>query len=162
MTAEYAKSSRSECRGCRKKIEKGVLHLGPLVSADEFYGNIPLWHHESCFWRRIWPQIQKPEDINGFRKLKYEDKQSIKKQLGCGGNTPPPSPVIPLATKTRVQCDKHADIPIPPNTDTSKCYNWHKDCGIRAKKGCANIMCKKCCIQECKETGKGCKAHEIV
>ena len=43
---EAARSSRSKCRTCRRKIDKGVLRLGILLEGP--YGTGYLWHHLKC------------------------------------------------------------------------------------------------------------------
>ncbi len=47
---EAARSSRSKCRTCRRKIEKGKLRLGILLEGP--YGTGYLWHHLTCAARR--------------------------------------------------------------------------------------------------------------
>jgi poly [ADP-ribose] polymerase len=68
---EYAKSNRSECRGCGNKIDKVIVKNTPhgmynnqlIVFQDEvrvskkdyesqrakMYGPVDLWHHIQCF-----------------------------------------------------------------------------------------------------------------
>lgn len=47
---EGARSSRSKCKTCRKKIDKDVLRLGVLIEGP--YGVGYLWHHLSCAAKR--------------------------------------------------------------------------------------------------------------
>jgi len=47
---EEARSSRSRCRTCRRKIEKGKLRLGVLLEGP--YGTGYLWHHLTCAAKR--------------------------------------------------------------------------------------------------------------
>jgi hypothetical protein len=47
---EAARSSRSKCRTCRKKIEKDKLRLGILLEGP--YGTGYLWHHLTCAAKR--------------------------------------------------------------------------------------------------------------
>ena len=47
---EAARSSRSRCRTCRRKIEKGALRLGILLEGP--FGTGYLWHHLTCAARR--------------------------------------------------------------------------------------------------------------
>ncbi|MCZ6597622.1 MAG: hypothetical protein O7B99_08295 [Planctomycetota bacterium] len=47
---EAARSSRSRCRTCRRKIDKGNLRLGVLLEGP--YGTGYLWHHLTCAARR--------------------------------------------------------------------------------------------------------------
>ncbi len=47
---EEARSSRSRCRTCRKKIEKGKLRLGIVLEGP--YGSGYIWHHLNCAAKR--------------------------------------------------------------------------------------------------------------
>ena len=50
MKIEEARSSRSRCRTCRRKIDKGKLRLGVLLEGP--YGTGYLWHHLTCAAKR--------------------------------------------------------------------------------------------------------------
>jgi hypothetical protein len=52
---EGARSSRSKCKACRRKIDKGALRLGVLIEGP--YGTGYLWHHLTCAARR------RPDDV---------------------------------------------------------------------------------------------------
>jgi hypothetical protein len=47
---EQARSSRSKCRTCRRKIDKGKLRIGILLEGP--YGTGYLWHHLTCAAKR--------------------------------------------------------------------------------------------------------------
>jgi len=47
---ESARSSRSKCRTCRRKIDQGKLRLGILLEGP--YGTGYLWHHLTCAAKR--------------------------------------------------------------------------------------------------------------
>ena len=47
---EGARSSRSSCKTCRRKIEKGTLRLGILIEGP--FGQGYLWHHLRCAAKR--------------------------------------------------------------------------------------------------------------
>ena len=47
---EAARSSRSKCRTCRRKIDKGLLRLGILLEGP--YGTGYVWHHLTCAAKR--------------------------------------------------------------------------------------------------------------
>jgi len=47
---EAARSSRSKCRTCRRKIEKDMLRIGVLLEGP--YGTGYLWHHLNCAARK--------------------------------------------------------------------------------------------------------------
>ena len=52
---EAARSSRSRCRTCRRKIDKGVLRIGVLLEGP--YGTGYIWHHLNCAAKR------RPDDV---------------------------------------------------------------------------------------------------
>ena len=43
---EAARSSRSKCRTCKRKIDKDLLRIGILLEGP--YGTGYLWHHLTC------------------------------------------------------------------------------------------------------------------
>lgn len=53
---EEARSSRSKCRTCKRKIEKGKLRLGVLLEGP--YGTGYLWHHLTCAARRRFDDVE--------------------------------------------------------------------------------------------------------
>lgn len=53
---EEARSSRSRCRTCRRKIDKGVLRLGVLLEGP--YGTGYLWHHLTCAAKRRFEDVE--------------------------------------------------------------------------------------------------------
>ena len=92
---EGARSSRSRCKSCRKKIEKGILRLGVLLEGP--YGTGYLWHHLKCaakrriddveeaYDREAWKEAKEvPEEvpaIEELRKLNEEAQEKRKQQL---------------------------------------------------------------------------------
>ncbi|KAK0056913.1 poly [ADP-ribose] polymerase 1 [Biomphalaria pfeifferi] len=98
FATEYAKSGRSQCRGCDSFIAKDSLR----VSKKEFesqravmYGPQDLWHHVDCFVENReelgFTSEMSPTEIKGFAKLKPEDKQLLLSKLGPGAKTKTPS-----------------------------------------------------------------------
>ena len=53
---EGARSSRSRCKTCRRKIDKGVLRLGILIEGP--YGIGYMWHHLNCAARRQFDHVR--------------------------------------------------------------------------------------------------------
>jgi len=53
---EPARSSRSRCKTCKRKIDKGALRLGVLV--DGAYGPGYMWNHLKCMARRRIEDVQ--------------------------------------------------------------------------------------------------------
>ena len=84
---EQARSSRSRCRTCRTKIEKGVLRLGILLEGP--YGTGYLWHHLKCaakrrmddveaaYGERAWAEGLALPELDELRKLKLEAEQAV-------------------------------------------------------------------------------------
>ena len=74
-TADYAKSSRSNCRVCHRYIDEGQLRLALMLQDDEGYKNTA-WTHYRCFWKH--PETYKLEgthEIYNWSKLKKEDQK---------------------------------------------------------------------------------------
>ncbi|XP_064601493.1 LOW QUALITY PROTEIN: poly [ADP-ribose] polymerase 1-like [Liolophura sinensis] len=89
--AEYAKSSRSTCRGCEEKIDKDVVRVSKKDFSSErakMYGPQDLWYHLACFAENRdelgFGTDLSPDSIVGFSKLKKEDKDEIINVLGKG------------------------------------------------------------------------------
>lgn len=83
---EYAKTSRSACRGCEQKILKGQVRVRKTVYDTEVgmkYGGQPLWHHVECFaqLRSELGWFGKGDYIPGFKSLKKDDQFAVLKQL---------------------------------------------------------------------------------
>jgi len=53
---EQARSSRSRCRTCRRKIQKDVLRIGILLEGP--YGTGYLWHHLNCAAKRRLEEVE--------------------------------------------------------------------------------------------------------
>jgi len=53
---EGARSSRSRCRTCGRKIDKGVLRIGILIEGP--YGVGHVWHHLRCAARSQLPEVE--------------------------------------------------------------------------------------------------------
>ncbi|XP_051908045.1 poly [ADP-ribose] polymerase 1 isoform X1 [Hippocampus zosterae] len=81
--AEYAKSGRASCKGCKENIAKDSLRMAIMVQSPMFDGKVPHWHHFSCFWQRA--AVQSPSDIDGFSTLRWEDQDKVKKAIESGG-----------------------------------------------------------------------------
>lgn len=78
--ADYAKSSRSSCKGCKKGIEQGVLRLAVMVQSPMFDGKTPNWYHTKCFFQKQRPKTI--DDIEYFENLRVQDQDKIKSQVG--------------------------------------------------------------------------------
>jgi len=88
---EGARSSRSKCKTCRKKIEKSVLRLGVLIEGP--YGTGYLWHHLNCaakrrlddveeaYAREAWNEAKEaPEKVPTIEELRVVNEQAEEKR----------------------------------------------------------------------------------
>ena len=67
---ESARSSRSKCRTCKRKIEEGKLRLGILIEGP--FGTGYLWHHLTCAARR------RIEDVEAaYTQKAFEDGLAV-------------------------------------------------------------------------------------
>ncbi|XP_068630447.1 poly [ADP-ribose] polymerase-like [Battus philenor] len=81
---EYAKSSRSSCKLCKKTIDQGILRIALMVQSPFFDGKQPNWHHLDCLFSKKPPTAI--SDIANFNKIKHEDQEDIKKRINGGGS----------------------------------------------------------------------------
>ncbi|XP_033625408.1 poly [ADP-ribose] polymerase 1-like [Asterias rubens] len=81
--AEYAKSNRASCRGCRGCIPKDGLRLAKMVQSPFFDGKQPNWYHYRCFWMYV-KKVESTSDIGHFDALRWEDQERIREQINGG------------------------------------------------------------------------------
>lgn len=114
---EGARSSRSRCKTCRRKIDKGALRIGILIEGP--YGTGYMWHHINCAARRHLHRVeeayeleawklakQPPQNVPDIAKLRglqelAEERKKTRKQI----------PHTEPAPTGRAKC-KHCDQPI--------------------------------------------------
>ncbi|CAF1511392.1 unnamed protein product [Adineta ricciae] len=77
--AEYAKSDRSTCKGCRSTINKDSLRLAIMIQSPNFDGKIPTWYHTNCFFKKVKPA--NAEIIKGFEELRWDDQERIRQKV---------------------------------------------------------------------------------
>jgi len=65
---EGARSSRSKCKTCRRKINKGALRIGVLIEGP--YGTGYLWHHLTCAARRRIEQVEEAYGLEAWKEAK--------------------------------------------------------------------------------------------
>lgn len=105
---EYAKSSRSSCKTCKKIIDKEKLRLGKMVQATQFDGFMPMWNHADCILRKS-NQIKSVDDVEGLETLRWEDQQGIRKYVEGGAQTSSTSPAameygVEVSQTSRAAC----------------------------------------------------------
>lgn len=86
FAAEYAKSNRAMCRGCREPIAKDSLRMAINVQSPHFDGMMPLWHHARCFWAKHKGKVASlaATDFKGFAHLRWDDQEAIKAKIAAG------------------------------------------------------------------------------
>ncbi|KAF8696353.1 hypothetical protein HU200_037260 [Digitaria exilis] len=76
VSVEYAKSSRSTCKGCSGSIASGALRLG--ASARDPRGfDATKWYHVACFPCASHP-LGPVESIKGFDSIKDYDREELR------------------------------------------------------------------------------------
>lgn len=97
--AEYAKSGRASCKGCKSAIGQGTLRLAVMVQVSYIMifilksksplssfqspfhdGKNPNWYHFHCFFAKQRPKST--ADIEHFESLRLEDQDKIKERVG--------------------------------------------------------------------------------
>ncbi len=109
---EYARSSRSKCKTCRKAIDKGIVRIGVLIEGP--FGTGYLWHHLTCLARRqiesveeayggdyTAPGVQRPP-IEELRKLAEVAEQKRKEKQEA--------PYVELASTGRSKCAQCGEL----------------------------------------------------
>ncbi|KAG7581987.1 HAD-like superfamily [Arabidopsis suecica] len=86
VVAEYAKSNRSSCKSCSKKIAVKSLRLG-LISKGPGGVDMTRWHHFDCFPTDSEP-IASVDDIQGLSVLEKEDQDALTKLVEQCGEEP--------------------------------------------------------------------------
>lgn len=78
--AEYAKSGRASCKGCKMNIAQDSLRIAKMVQSPHFDGKMPNWYHFNCFFRKILPKSC--SEISKYEGLRWEDQEKIKEKVG--------------------------------------------------------------------------------
>lgn len=102
---EYAKSGRSTCKGCKSAIAQGELRIGKMVQSPHFDGEIPLWHHRACLFKR--EKIANEALLIGLDNLRPDDAKSLKAQCTSAGGAAATNVVVlpPSVSGDRFQTD---------------------------------------------------------
>lgn len=84
MSAEYAKSAKSACKGCMKNIAKGELRIGFVGKAN--FGTTA-WYHYDCIWKNyenlksIDSSKTTKSIVLGYSDLKEDEKTKLDADL---------------------------------------------------------------------------------
>lgn len=95
---EYAKSSKSTCRGCDEKITKSEARISKKdYESDEArrFGGMDRWYHVECFvkLRADLGYYGGGDELPGIKELSKEDRENLKTVLPkvSQADMPPPS-----------------------------------------------------------------------
>lgn len=72
---EYAKSGRSTCKGCNKKITNKLLRIGHTVFDEDGGYERTSWYHVKC--ADLSTSIEDVDELSGYGSLKAKDKKVI-------------------------------------------------------------------------------------
>jgi len=111
---EEARSSRSRCRTCRRKIDKGTLRLGILLEGP--YGTGYVWHHLTCAARRRLEDVEaayaQPAFDDGLKVPPLETLQALQEKAEQARAERAEPPYVERAPTGRSKC-QHCGEPIP-------------------------------------------------
>ena len=118
---EGARSSRSKCKTCRRKIDKGTLRIGILIEGP--YGTGYMWHHLTCAARRRLEDVEKAYEQEAWNaakeppsKLPELDKlRALREKTLQRKEERKAIPYIEVDPSGRAKC-KHCDEPIPKDS----------------------------------------------
>uniref|UniRef100_A0A914ID99 Poly [ADP-ribose] polymerase n=1 Tax=Globodera rostochiensis TaxID=31243 RepID=A0A914ID99_GLORO len=79
--AEYAKSGRSSCKGCKQLISQSELRMAVRFASKFFDGMQENWHHFECFWKKARKNELSEAAIRGMEWLKWEDQERIRTRI---------------------------------------------------------------------------------
>ncbi|VDK72423.1 unnamed protein product [Litomosoides sigmodontis] len=79
--AEYAKSNRAACKGCRGLISQDSLRMSLRKPSHFFDGLQDNWFHFTCFWKKIKQNDVNEASIRGIELLKWNDQERIRKKI---------------------------------------------------------------------------------
>ncbi|KAJ3177406.1 Poly [ADP-ribose] polymerase 1 [Geranomyces variabilis] len=94
LQVDFAKSSRSTCKGCQKSIDQGQMRIGVAVDeevgvARKFHLAVPAWHHPECFFEYHAQKVV--NGIDSFDGLNQLDEWSVKVLTALVNGEEPPS-----------------------------------------------------------------------
>eukprot|EP01127_Copromyxa_protea_P001448 TRINITY_DN1143_c0_g3_i1.p1 TRINITY_DN1143_c0_g3~~TRINITY_DN1143_c0_g3_i1.p1 ORF type:complete len:959 (+),score=185.81 TRINITY_DN1143_c0_g3_i1:43-2919(+) len=78
---EYALSNRSTCKGCDGLIKQQTLRIAKMVASTKFDGEIPIWFHFDCFFKRWKGELSADSVLSGMEALRPEDNTKLKEML---------------------------------------------------------------------------------
>lgn len=114
---EGARSGRSGCKTCRRKIEKGALRLGVLVEGP--FGTGYMWHHLKCAARRQFDRVEEAYELEAWKEAKVvpenipdlEELKKLREEAEAKKKKQRALPYVELAPSGRSKC-KNCTEPI--------------------------------------------------
>jgi len=114
---EGARSSRSKCKTCRKKIDKDALRIGILIEGP--YGTGYMWHHLKCAARRQFDKVEEAYELEAWKEAKtpptgvpeLEDLKKLREEAVKKKAERKEIPHVEVAPSGRSKC-KHCEEPI--------------------------------------------------
>lgn len=107
---EAARSSRSKCRTCKRKIDKDKLRLGILFEGP--YGTGFLWHHLTCAAKRRIEDVEAAYELEawdaGLEVPELSELQKLKEKAAEEKAKRKLAPYLELSPSGRAKC-KHCD-----------------------------------------------------
>ena len=113
---EGARSSRSRCKSCQRRIDKGKLRIGILIEGP--FGTGYLWHHLTCAARRQpeaveeayqleawWEAKEPPTNVPSLESLKKLREKALKE-----GKERKTLPYMELAPSGRSRCKQCGEL----------------------------------------------------
>lgn len=105
---EAARSSRSRCRTCRRKIDKDKLRIGILLEGP--YGTGYLWHHLTCAAKRRADDVEAAYEhkawAEGVEVPPLEELKQLREEAEEKKKNKKEAPYVERAPSGRAKC-KH-------------------------------------------------------
>ncbi len=107
---EAARSSRSKCRTCRRKIDKDTLRIGILLEGP--YGTGYLWHHLKCAARRRFEDVEQAYELKSWAEgvdvPALDQLEKLREEAEKRKEERKEAPYLERAPSGRAKC-KHCD-----------------------------------------------------
>ncbi len=107
---EQARSSRSRCRTCKRKIEKDVIRIGILLEGP--YGTGYLWHHLNCAAKRRADDVEAAYEAQawteGLEVPSLESLRALREKAEQAKAERKEAPYVERAPSGRAKC-KHCE-----------------------------------------------------
>ncbi|KAH8262068.1 hypothetical protein KR038_001987 [Drosophila bunnanda] len=124
--AEYARTGRASCKGCKSSILKDHIRIAVMVQSAFHDAKVPNWFHKDCFFKK-----QRPAsvgDIHNFENLRFNDQKDLEHLIG---------------TVNEVECVKSGKKRLKVDHIASKDFGVeYAKSGRSSCRGCEQKICK--------------------